>query len=62
QTCHPGHDPNRNNNSNMVPIVECANIEGGEPDPALPLTLSTRAYMPTEQMLDLARQRGLMPD
>jgi hypothetical protein len=66
-TCHPWHDPCRNDswtelfNSDMVHIIECGNIEGGEPDPALPLTFSTRAYMPTGQMLDLARQRGVVP-
>lgn len=64
-TLHPWHDPYRNGhwtelfNSDHVPIVECANIEGSEPDPALPLTLDSRAYVSTEQFIEMAKERGI---
>ena len=64
-TCHPYHHPDLNDhwtevlNSGLVDITECVNIEGGPPDPASPLTLTTRAHATIDEFREVGRRLGL---
>jgi hypothetical protein len=64
---HPWHDPTRNQHwvelfsSEVTPIIECANVEGGPPDLRAPSTLEKRAYVSTEMFNELLRKRGMTP-
>lgn len=64
-TCHPYHHPDLNDhwtevlNSDLVDITECVNIEGGPPDPASPLTLTTRAHATIDEFREVGRRLGL---
>ena len=64
--CHPWHHPTRNEHwaellsSEITDIIECANVDGGPPDPMSPATLAKRAHLTTEEMQELARQRGIL--
>ncbi|UVO12584.1 hypothetical protein NM962_22660 [Mycobacterium sp. SVM_VP21] len=64
---HPWHDPTRNRHwvelfsSEITPIVECANVEGGRPDLRAPSTLEKRAYISTEMFNELLRKRSMTP-
>lgn len=63
--CHPWHHPTRNEHwvelfsSELTPIVECANVEGGPPDPRAPLTLDKRAQLSVDEVKGLARRNGV---
>ncbi|STZ24064.1 Uncharacterised protein [Mycolicibacterium aichiense] len=64
---HPWHDPSRNQNwlelfsSEITRIVECANVEGGPPDPHAPSTVDKRAHISTEMFDEFLRKRGMAP-
>lgn len=67
--CHPWHHPTRSEHwvelfsSELTAIVECANVEGGPPDPRVPLTLDKRAQLSVEEVKDRARRQGvIVPD
>jgi hypothetical protein len=61
--CHPKHHPTLHEHwlemldTELAPIVECANVEGGSPDPRAP-ALQTRICVSPDYFKDLARQRG----
>jgi hypothetical protein len=65
--CHPWHDPARNEHwvellsSEITPIIECLNVEGGPADLGAPSTLKKRAYISTEDFNELVRKRGMTP-
>jgi hypothetical protein len=66
--CHPWHHPNGDAlhwvellSTEICPIVECANVNGGPPDPRAPLTLDKRAHVSIDQFNEILRKRGLSP-
>jgi hypothetical protein len=65
--CHPWHDPARNEHwvelfsSEITPIIECPNVEGGPADLRAPSTLKKRAYISTDDFNELMRKRGMTP-
>lgn len=65
--CHPWHDPRRNEHwvellsSEITPIVECANVDGGPPDLHAPSTLGKRAHIGIDEFNEIVRKRGMVP-
>jgi hypothetical protein len=63
--CHPWHHPTDNEHwtellsTEIAPIVECENIEGGPPDPLKPSTRATRVCISMDEFRELARRGGL---
>jgi hypothetical protein len=63
--CHPWHHPTRSEywvelfSTELTPIVECVNVEGGPPDPRGPLTLDKRAHVSVDDFRAIARRRGI---
>jgi hypothetical protein len=63
--CHPWHHPVLNEHwsemlsTEVTEVTECANVDGGPPDPLSPSTLFKRAHMSTDELQELARRRGL---
>jgi hypothetical protein len=64
--CHPRHHPDRDlgwvelMSTEICPIVECANVEGGPPDPHAP-TLNERRQLTMDEFGDILRRNGLPP-
>jgi hypothetical protein len=67
-THHPYHHPDLSDhwtevlNSTRAPITECFNIEGGEPDPDSPLTLTARAHATVDEIHEIGRRLGVNPE
>jgi hypothetical protein len=65
--CHPWHHPTLSEHwvellsTEICPIVECANVDGGPPDPRAPLTLGKRAHVSMDQFNEILRKRGIAP-
>ena len=63
--CHPWHHPTRNRywvelfSTELTPIIECANVEGGPSDLRAPLTLDKRAHVSMDEFRKIAGQRGV---
>jgi hypothetical protein len=65
--CHPWHHPTRNEHwaellsTEICPIVECLNVNGGPPDPRAPSTLNKRAHATVDEFNEVGRKLGLAP-
>jgi hypothetical protein len=62
--CHPRHHPGRDEgwieflNDKIAPIIECANVDGGPPDPLAP-TLDPRKHVSMTEMNEILIKNGL---
>jgi hypothetical protein len=65
--CQPWHDPRGDGDwvellsTEICPIIECSNVDGGPPDPRAPSTLGKRAHVSIEEFNAMARKHGLTP-